>query len=192
MNLQLVWLWLSPLVSCSHFSLTLRMLCLFVSTSLRVSILDLDVSLLTRITAEAWVDAVDPTIVIDKDIYIEALQQDLVTLGHNIVRLICASSLCRKAFNNTIITGNQMKWFTDEDGNLTKLPILELIRDVKSRWDSIYLMINCLCTLRQVHNTALSCHNHADFFHRHWTLSSGLQHTKTSLTMVSTKCIGKY
>ena len=51
-----------------------------------------------------WI--VDPTIVIDKDIYIEALQQDLVTLGHNIVCLIHVSSLCRKAFNNTIITGN--------------------------------------------------------------------------------------
>ena len=142
--------------------------------------------------AEAWVDAVNPTIVVDKDIYIEALQQDLVALGHNIVHLICASSLCHKAFDNTIITGNQMKWFTDENGNPTKLPILELIRDVKSHWDSIYLMINRLRTLRQVCNTAPSCCDHADFFHRHWTLSSGLQCTKTSLTMVLTKCIGKY
>ena len=101
--------------------------------------------------AKAWVDAVNPTIVVDKDIYVEALQQDPVALDHNIVHLICASSLHHEAFDNTIITGNQMKWFTDEDGNPTKLPILKLIRDVKSCWDSIYLMINHLCTLRQVH-----------------------------------------
>ena len=50
MNPQLIWLWLSLLVSCSHLSLTLRTLCLFVSTSLRVNILDPNISLLTHIT----------------------------------------------------------------------------------------------------------------------------------------------
>ena len=104
---------------------------------------------------EAWVDVLDPTIVVDKDIYLEALQQDPVALGRNIVCLVCTSSLCHKAFDNTIITGNQMQWFTDEDGNPTELPLLELIRDMKSCWDSIYLMINRLCILRQVHSALL-------------------------------------
>ena len=57
--------------------------------------------------AEAWVDVLDPTIVVDKDIYLEALQQDLVALSCNIVCLVCTSSLCHKVFDNTIITGNQ-------------------------------------------------------------------------------------
>ena len=50
--------------------------------------------------AEAWVDALDPTIVVDRDIYLEALQQDPVALGHNIVRLVRTSSLHCEAFDN--------------------------------------------------------------------------------------------
>lgn len=99
---------------------------------------------------EAWVDVLHPSVVIDKDAYREALQQDPIALGRAVVRVLRASSLRRQAFDNTITTGNQMKLFTDEEGNPTNLPVLELVRDVKSRWDSIYLMINRLRILRQV------------------------------------------
>jgi hypothetical protein len=97
---------------------------------------------------EAWVDALGNTI--DKAAYIEALRRDPIAFGRDIVRVVRASSLRRESFHNTVTTGNQMNWFTDDDGEPTQLPIIELLRDVKSRWDSIYFMINRLRTLRQV------------------------------------------
>lgn len=99
---------------------------------------------------EAWVDTLDPSIVIDKNAYLRALQQDPIALNHNIVWLVHASSLCREAFNNTIVTGNQMKLFTNKEGFPTNLPILELVKNVKSWWNLIYLMINRLCIFKQV------------------------------------------
>ena len=83
--------------------------------------------------------------------YIEALQHDLVVLGCNVVWIIWSSSLCHEGFANTIATGNQMSWFTDEEGQPTHLPILKLLHDVKSHWDSIYYMINHLRMLKQVY-----------------------------------------
>ena len=50
--------------------------------------------------------------------------------------------------------GNNKQWFTttDEAGNSIPdtLPCLELLRDVKTRWDSVYLMLHRLRELRQV------------------------------------------
>ena len=98
----------------------------------------------------AWVDALDPTIIINKTAYVAALRQDPVALGCDIVRLVCASSLHCESFNNILVTGNKSNWFISNDSKLMKLPVLKLLRDVKLHWDSIYLMINCLHVLKQV------------------------------------------
>ena len=103
---------------------------------------------------EAWVNSLDD--ISDKDTYVKAFRRDPIALGHDIVRLVRSSSLRRKGFASTIRTGNQMNWFTDDDGDTMQLPILELLRDVKSHWDSIYYMINHLRTLRQVSHLLLS------------------------------------
>lgn len=103
--------------------------------------------------SQAWVDALGN--IIDKDAYIEAVRHDPISLGRDIVQVIRASSLRRESFHATLTTGNQMNWFTDDDGNPATLPILELLRDVKTRWDSIYFMINRLRTLRQVSTMSL-------------------------------------
>ena len=95
--------------------------------------------------SDAWVNALGD--VINKDKYTEALQHDLVVLGHDIVQIIRSSSLCCEGFTNAIVTGNQMSWFTNKEGQPIHLPILELLHDVKSCWDSIYYMINRLRTL---------------------------------------------
>ncbi|KIM54018.1 hypothetical protein SCLCIDRAFT_31420 [Scleroderma citrinum Foug A] len=97
--------------------------------------------------SDAWVNALGD--VVDKDKYIEALQRDPIALGRDIVWIIRSSSLRREGFCNTIVTGNQMSWFTNEEGEPIQLPILELLHDVKTRWDSIYYMINRLRILRQ-------------------------------------------
>lgn len=138
---------------------------------------------------EAWVDALDPTVVIEKEAYLKALEEDPIALGRSVVRVVRASSLRRQDFSKTITTGNEMQWFTDEDGQPINLPMLELMRDVKSRWDSVFIMINRLGIMRQV-SMLPPIAEHADFFHRHSTVSSELRCTETSLNTSLTKCIG--
>ncbi|KIM68662.1 hypothetical protein SCLCIDRAFT_20020 [Scleroderma citrinum Foug A] len=81
--------------------------------------------------SDAWVNALGD--VVNKDKYIEALQRDPIALGRDIVWIIRSSSLRREGFCNTIVTGNQMSWFTNEEGEPIQLPILELLHDVKTR-----------------------------------------------------------
>ena len=83
----------------------------------------------------------------NKGEYLEALAMDPVSLGRNIVCIIRASSQCRKGFRDTIINGNANEWYT---GNATKLPVVELLRDIKTHWDSIFFMINQLHAVRLV------------------------------------------
>ncbi|KIK78348.1 hypothetical protein PAXRUDRAFT_164229, partial [Paxillus rubicundulus Ve08.2h10] len=84
----------------------------------------------------AWVDALDN--VIDKDAYMEALQRDPIALGWDIVCVVHSSGLRHEGFHHMISTGNQMHCFADQEGWPTQLPVLELLRDVKSHWDSIH------------------------------------------------------
>lgn len=98
--------------------------------------------------ARVWVDSLGHTI--DKDAYIEALQHDPISLGCNIVRVVRASSLRRESFQETISDGNLKKYWTDENGKVIELPFLELLRDVKTHWDSIYFMLNYLRMYHQV------------------------------------------
>ncbi|KAI6139139.1 hypothetical protein EDD17DRAFT_1500406 [Pisolithus thermaeus] len=65
-----------------------------------------------------------------------------------------ASNLCRESFCNTIITGNKMKWFTDENDQMTSLPVVKLLHDIKTHWDSVYFMINRLWILDQIPHAA--------------------------------------
>ena len=95
---------------------------------------------------EMWVGALDNTVV-DKAKYLEALAKDPVALGCDIIRIIRSSSQCRKGFRDTIINGNANQWYT---GHPTQVPVIELLRDVRTRWDSIYFMINRLHALRLV------------------------------------------
>ncbi|KIK19821.1 hypothetical protein PISMIDRAFT_43191, partial [Pisolithus microcarpus 441] len=99
--------------------------------------------------SKAWVDALDGNKVINKDAYIEALQHDPIALGHDIVRAVRASSLRREAFTDILKTGNDKGWFVDEGNNPVTLPVVELLRDVRTHWDSVYCMINRLRTLKQ-------------------------------------------
>jgi len=61
--------------------------------------------------------------------------RDVIALVCNIVRSICASGQCLDRFNNTIKLGNERGWFGD-----VKVPELQLLRDVKTRWGLVYAM----------------------------------------------------
>ena len=138
--------------------------------------------------SDAWVNVLGD--VVNKDKYIEALQRDPIALGHDIVQIIRSSSLHCEGFSNTIVTRNQMSWFTNE-GEPIQLPILELLHDVKTCWDSIYYMINQLRTLRQVFYMYAVCCPFLILTPRLSTFSSKLQQTRTSLIGGCTRWTGK-
>jgi hypothetical protein len=79
----------------------------------------------------------------------EAVQRDPIALGRNIVRVIRSSGQRREGFKSVIRDGNEKGWFV-ENNVVHKVEELQLLRDVKTRWDSVFLMIQRLRMLRQV------------------------------------------
>jgi alkylhydroperoxidase family enzyme len=98
--------------------------------------------------AEAWVDAFPDDE--DREAYAEAVRSDPVAMGRDIVKVIRASGLRRDEFLDIVRTGNLKNWFKAPTGESEQIPELELLCDVKSRWDSTYAMINRLRALRLV------------------------------------------
>jgi hypothetical protein len=82
--------------------------------------------------------------------YAEAVARDPIALGRAVVRAIRASGTRREAFDKVIKDGNANKWFRDSDGVTTKVKPLQLLRDVSTRWDSVFYMISRLHELRPV------------------------------------------
>ena len=97
--------------------------------------------------AQAWVDCFDDNVV-DKEKYLEAVERNPVALGRDIVRAIRASGLQRDEFDKIVVTGNLQQWFRSPAGEVVQLPEAQLLRDVKTRWDSIFYMLNRLLALR--------------------------------------------
>ena len=102
----------------------------------------------------------------------DAVRRDPIALARNIVRTIRASGHGREQFNSIIIDGNDKQWFTDGDPpHVVQLEQLELLRDVKTRWDSVYYMIERLRSLRPV--SFNSSHlNGSDVITRRWIIFS--------------------
>jgi hypothetical protein len=72
----------------------------------------------------------------------EAIKRDPVALGRNIVRALWASGQRRDTFDETICDGNSKGWF--------KVKQLQLLQDVRTRWDSVYYMLKHLHELHPV------------------------------------------
>ena len=96
--------------------------------------------------AQAWVDCFDDSTV-DKKKYLEAVKRNPVPLGCDIVHTIHASTLQHDKFDKIIVTGNLHQWFKSPAGEVIQIPGAQLPRDVKTRWDSIYFMLDCLLAL---------------------------------------------
>ena len=96
--------------------------------------------------ANAWVDCFDDDAV-DKEKYLEAVKKNPVALGRDVVRIIRASGLRRDEFDKIIVTGNLQQWFKSPAGTVVQIPEVQLLRDVKTRWDSIFYMLNRLLAL---------------------------------------------
>jgi hypothetical protein len=81
----------------------------------------------------------------------DAVQRDPIALGRNIVRVIRSSGQRRDRFEEVIRDGNEKGWFmAGQPPEVVKLPHLQLLRDVKTRWDSVFQMIRRLRLLQPV------------------------------------------
>ena len=75
------------------------------------------------------------------------LKRDPIKRARRIVRIVRSSDQRKQAFKKVIETGNHSGWFRSHDNEAIVLPDLELLRDVKTRWDSVYCMIERLLVL---------------------------------------------
>ncbi|KIK32543.1 hypothetical protein CY34DRAFT_101246 [Suillus luteus UH-Slu-Lm8-n1] len=90
--------------------------------------------------------------VIEKVDYVQAVQTKPLERARTIVRLTRASNQRRDRFRDCILKGNEDGWFRDDKGDSIQLPVVELLLDEPTRWDSVYIMINRLRTLQQAVN----------------------------------------
>jgi len=101
----------------------------------------------TAVEFVAMIPSADP----DKQSFEEAVKRDPIALGRAVVRSIRASGQRRQNFEETIKDGNDKHWFgADANGKHVVVPSLQLLRDVKTRWDSVYGMISRLREMRPV------------------------------------------
>ena len=100
--------------------------------------------------AEAQFVVVAPHADPDMQTFEEAVRRDPIALGRVIVKTIRASGQRRESFVSTIRDGNAKKHFILGDRVEVIVPELQLLRDVKTRWDSTFHMISRLRTMRPV------------------------------------------
>lgn len=86
--------------------------------------------------------------------WIAGLKRDPLRRARRLIRLLRSSDQRRENFRRFIQDGNERSWFSErtESGKrqTIQVPELQLLRDVKTRWDSVYLMLRRLRTLRPV------------------------------------------
>lgn len=86
----------------------------------------------------------------DSDSDSEPPPTDPIAHARKVVRAIRSSGMRHDAFEEVILNGNDKGWFKNADGLVVKIPFLQLLRDVLTRWDSVCHMLNRLCELRHV------------------------------------------
>jgi hypothetical protein len=98
----------------------------------------------------------------DSQTYEEAVARDPIALCRSTVRAIRVSGERRDHLADIIRDGNDKGWFkAPEDPTQTiQVKALQLVRDMKVRWDSLYYMINRFRKLRPVcqpHSLFMMC-----------------------------------
>jgi hypothetical protein len=90
----------------------------------------------------------------DRAAYVAALQQDPLASARDVVRVIRASGQRREAFEAYREEGNRDGWWGIIEKNGKKeqrtVPPQQLLRDVRTRWDSVYYMLRRLRLNRPV------------------------------------------
>ncbi len=80
--------------------------------------------------------------------WFENVKRDPAKRARAVVRTVRSSGQRKEAFLALIKSGNHTGMFRDEEGKPMKIKELQLLKDVKHRWDSLYLMLSRLqsCT----------------------------------------------
>jgi hypothetical protein len=76
--------------------------------------------------------------------YLEAVTMQAISRARDLVCTVCASNQRHVSFRDTIITGNEKEWFQDDAGTKLCLPVVELLLDEATHWDSTYVMLTHL------------------------------------------------
>lgn len=97
----------------------------------------------------------------DEDSGQNAKKRDAVAAGRKIVRVMRASGQRRDHFEDLIRTGNAKNFFK-VDRKVVRVRSVQLLHDVKTRWDSVYLMIKRLREMRPVSDLMLPVPNLPD------------------------------
>jgi hypothetical protein len=85
--------------------------------------------------------------------YPDAIARDTISHARTVVRAIRGSGMRRDAFDEVIVNGNSKGWFKEgKPPKIIQLKKLQLLRDVRTRWDSEYYMLQRLRELRAVHH----------------------------------------
>jgi hypothetical protein len=93
----------------------------------------------------------DDHVVSGRQTYAQAVARDPIAMARAAIRAIRVSSARRDAFLAVIKDGNKDGRFKDPNTkNTIQLKPLQLLRDIPTRWDSVYYMINRFRYLRQV------------------------------------------
>jgi len=86
--------------------------------------------------------------------WLKCIKSDPLGCAWDLVQVLRSSGQCREGFQRHIIDGNKRKWFhkKDKEGHRVTAHVLQLqlLRDVKTRWDLTYLMLRRLQQLRPV------------------------------------------
>jgi len=80
----------------------------------------------------------------------QSLKRDPLKRARVVVRTVRSSGQRKDDFQKLIRLGNNMKSFKDDQDNAITLKELQLLKDVRHRWDSLYVMLTRLEDLRPV------------------------------------------
>lgn len=97
-------------------------------------------------TTTSYSDSIDDYF---EDVDSDVDGRDVVALCRNTVRAIRASGQRILQFEDTIKLGNEKGWFK-VGGRTVQVREVQLLRDVRTRWDSVYSMIQRFLELRPV------------------------------------------
>jgi hypothetical protein len=84
--------------------------------------------------------------------YEDACKTDPISLCRKIACAVRSSGPRREEFNELIMKGNAKGWFK-VDGKISKVPVVQLLLDIRIRWDSTFMMIKRFIELQPVRLT---------------------------------------
>jgi hypothetical protein len=122
-------------------------------------------------TATEFVAVLPPSLP-DRQTFEEAIKCDPVALGHDIVRVLRNSGQRQDLFDNIIQDGNEKGWFEVGDPPVpVQLRPVQLLRDMITRWDTVYYMVRRLREMRLVSRLDFSLNLiDTNSIHRRWNI----------------------